>query len=416
MRSSGIIEDVSPRLVALASALALAACEGGQGTLVVQVRTDLAPVVDFASASVRVTPLAGGETRTADLAAVAARDWGAGVRVAELALAPGDHRVEVALVDADANLVVGRPVRTAIASGVTAVTVLLTRDCGRVVCPAPGGDPSAIACVAGRCFAEDCYEEHPERCGPSECTDAAGCPGPAAACARAACSASGHCFAEPEHAACVDGEVCEPSAGCVDAVDPGPAVTQRLRIAEDLDDGEITAGVVFADGEEGESLFIGWWTDQASWGYFRFQLTDAIPAGSVVEAAELSLHGVMVNDSQWDAARHWVVLGGEDTGDSARVTAVDHVPGEARAATPELVRWPATGTLAWAFDGWNVSPDLSAMVQGLVDRHGGLRAGASIQLWMRAGLDDPSNHEVQVADFGNPVMQPASLTIRHLAP
>lgn len=408
---------MSPRLVVLASSLVLAACEGGPGTLVVQVRTDLAPVVDFASATVRVTPLSGGETRTASLAAPAARDWGAGVRVAELALAPGDHRVEVALADADANLVVGRPARVTVERGVTVVTVLLTRDCGTVVCPAPGGDASATVCVAGRCAAEDCYEEHPERCGASDCADAAACPRPAAACARAACSASGRCFDEPDHAMCADAEVCAVASGCLPAADPGGAITQTLTLDDDADDGEITDGSVwFVDGEEADTVFMGWWSSSPSWGFFRFQLVTPIPAGSVVESAELSLFGVLTVDSGWEPTMHRLAVHTEDVPDSPRVAAPADVPGEARAAAPEVVEWPAASGLAWTVDGWNVSPDLSALVQGLVDRHGGLAMGASVQLWVRSAWDFGSNDEVQCADRGHATGPAATLRIRHLPP
>lgn len=183
--------------------------------LIVQVRTDLVPGRDFVS--ILVTEGGRGvSTRASD-----SNDWGAGVRVAELPGTRGDRlRLTVEAIDPDGAVLVGRPVRAELRSGVETVTVLLTVACGSVMCPSAADAPDATACVAGRCVPEDCVVENPEVCGPPECTTMADCMA-ASECARASC-AGGVCFQAPTPDACADGEICDVAVGCVAPSTGGP--------------------------------------------------------------------------------------------------------------------------------------------------------------------------------------------------
>lgn len=179
------------------------------------VRTDLAPGAQMARVVAEVTTAEGATEGRFELAADASRDWGLGVRLAELALPAGRHRARVAALDAGGAVIVERPVSFEIGAGVRQVTVWLTRDCAGVVCPA-AGDPTRTACLAGRCVAEGCTEEAAAACDPPACGGAADCgPAPAGACARRECSPSRACVDVLDHAACGATEVCDADAGCV---------------------------------------------------------------------------------------------------------------------------------------------------------------------------------------------------------
>ena len=74
--------------------------------------------------------------------------------------------------------------------------------------------------------------------------------------------------------------------------------------------------------------------------------------------------------------------------------------GLARQITDAEVPWPESGGLAWSSGVREQSPGLAPLIQELVDRHGGLAAGAHVQLWIRgdgytadatAGMRDSSH-------------------------
>jgi hypothetical protein len=196
--------------------IALCACSG-DGTLVVQVRSDLVPGLEFASVDVVVMPAEGGAEERFERAARDDRDWGQGVRVAETSLPAGRYHAVVSAVDQTGAMVVERPLVVELGGGELRVaTVLLTRDCRGVECPLSGDDAARVACLAGRCVEPECSEETPELCGAPACGSAADCSGDPVACATRECTASGACVERLDHAAC-GGEdlVCSPTAGCV---------------------------------------------------------------------------------------------------------------------------------------------------------------------------------------------------------
>lgn len=85
-----------------------------------------------------------------------------GMRVAELVdLAPGQWTLRLVL-SLDHVEVASRRVLVQIRDAPVAVTVLITRDCQGVECPA-GDNPSAVACLGMRCIDPSCTPEPPER-------------------------------------------------------------------------------------------------------------------------------------------------------------------------------------------------------------------------------------------------------------
>lgn len=204
-----------------AALVVLAGCEASS-TLVVQVRTDLVPVAQLAAIETILELPDGPEVIRLD--ATREGGWAAGVRVAERAgLEPGTLALEVSALDPDGARIVGRPVRVELRPGVVVATVLLTRDCGGVVCPGAEDAVDRTACLAGRCVRAGCVEEDAAECGAPGCALAADCPAPAAACATAECTPTGACFAAPDHGACGADQACSIVDGCVPAcVGDGP--------------------------------------------------------------------------------------------------------------------------------------------------------------------------------------------------
>ncbi|MCB9593628.1 MAG: putative metal-binding motif-containing protein [Sandaracinaceae bacterium] len=195
----------------IAMALLLAACSQ-EGTLVVQIRTDVAPGTGFA----RVRTTIDGVATPIEVGFEERRSWGTGARVAEVAGLPTSTLVlRVGLVDASGAVLVERPVRVHMEPGLNLVTVFLTADCVGVMCPLPGDAGDATACLAGVCVPGGCTEETPEACGLARCDTTASCPSSSVACAHPECSASGVCFEVLDHEACGDGAICDPAAACV---------------------------------------------------------------------------------------------------------------------------------------------------------------------------------------------------------
>jgi hypothetical protein len=58
------------------------------------------------------------------------------------------------------------------------------------------------------------------------------------------------------------------------------------------------------------------------------------------------------------------------------------------------VRWPEELGLAWQHPGPNSTPDLSPLLQALVDEYGGLEAGAHVQFWIAIDVVDGLGEEI----------------------
>ncbi|MCA9605675.1 MAG: hypothetical protein KC619_08780 [Myxococcales bacterium] len=207
----------------IAAALTVACSDPG-GALLVDLRTDLRPQVEFDRVEVSVYPsgasvLDDAPTRVAAPRLVAAEsDVRRGIRAAELTgLAPGGWLILARLTRSGVE--VGRGlVSVELGDAPLAVTVLVLRECGGVECPGDGS-PTHIACLGGECVDPRCRPEDLDLCPDPECTDDADCVAPAGApaCAMGACFA-GVCGAWlPDGCVPDGGDAGVPDAGFVDA-------------------------------------------------------------------------------------------------------------------------------------------------------------------------------------------------------
>lgn len=201
--------------VGLLAAFALAlGCAPTAASLTIQLTSDMTPGLELDAARVTLTHDDGTAIGAPVLVTLApGRSLGRPTRLALFdALGPETYRVGVVLSRAGRD-VQSRALRVHV-DGAVVRTLLMTRDCGGVACPGTG-DPSAVACLGGRCVDPSCTEEDPTACGPRACTSDGDCPASAVACAPSRCSGSGVCVVTPDDALCAPSEACDAQTGCV---------------------------------------------------------------------------------------------------------------------------------------------------------------------------------------------------------
>ena len=190
--------------------------------MLVQLVSNMAPGREIDAADV-VIATNGNTVGTGSLSIPSTASLGRPVRIASfVGLAGGRYDIAVTL-RRGSTTVQSRHV-TRDVDGATVVTVLMTRECNGVMCPG-AGDPSAEACLGGRCVQPGCDEEHPELCPMPQCHTDADCAAmmTTVACAPERCSASGTCFSRPDDGLCASGQLCDSLIGCVSVgSDAGP--------------------------------------------------------------------------------------------------------------------------------------------------------------------------------------------------
>ncbi len=208
------------RRVGLRSLLAVlaAGCQPEALSLFVDVHTDYAAGVDFASVSTSIVgPRSDGDPDAAPARSVthgvnAGEGFLTGVRVAEASgLSRGDYRVHVELLDASGAAIATQDVLIPLSES-AALNVIITRDCANVVCPRAGDAPEATQCIGGACVDERCSNLEPDRCEARACETSTDC-APPYACATSTCVA-GYCSDLPDDSRCAPAERCAPEAGC----------------------------------------------------------------------------------------------------------------------------------------------------------------------------------------------------------
>ena len=201
-----------------------------------------------------------------------------------------------------------------------------------------------------------------------------------------------------------------PDLGKLTPIGPTPAPiaeSQTLSITSENDDGEVYGGnapgsEVMFDGETNTSdVYVGNNGITPVYGFVRFQLIKAIPSGAVVSNATMTFYGD--GDYQWDDANDSLIITANDSANIGPVAVYEDRIGGTNGHTPTnaLVAWPSSGPLAWNRAGLNSTPNLKTIIQELVDKHGGLAAGASIQFWM-FGPPVIGDSEIRFADYGHP--------------
>ena len=207
---------VSPGRVLACIALGLLGCSSAasEPVLHVDVKTDYVPGDDFDGIRVEIGSgdLAPRVEQFVDLRA----DYVRGRRVASASVSEGTIEVVVSMVD-DGNVLASRVASVEVGRGVTVATVVITRNCRGVMCPAPGGDSLLRSCYGGRCADPRCTMETPEFC-PVLCLSDNECAG--SGCFEGSCEA-GVCFSVARDGACSSGERCRSDGLCVPEGDAG---------------------------------------------------------------------------------------------------------------------------------------------------------------------------------------------------
>lgn len=213
-RASGLKRSLTAALLAGVSLFGVASgggCKSSSISLSVDLRTDYVPGREFAHVTTEV--VAGGDDRQADQP-IADSDGGFtdGARIADFGDVPaGDVLVRVKVLSKEGTLLVERLSRLEVKNDY-ALTVVVTRNCEGVVCPAPAGDPSKTTCDRGQCVAPECTPLTPDACNPPECKVDADCHSDTA-CVDAHCSA-GTCLFVPVDAKCASTQTCDATQGC----------------------------------------------------------------------------------------------------------------------------------------------------------------------------------------------------------
>lgn len=184
------------------------------------------------------------------------------------------------------------------------------------------------------------------------------------------------------------------STGEKPVIELGPLV-----IDDDFDDGAMWPstgqgpGAWFPSGEAkaapGQAFMGEHPNGNAYFGYFRFRLPMALPPGTIVTAAHFELSGWGLY--LWSSGKHALRIHVERSPDAPQVASLADYPDPTQPdATPlvdESVRWPENGGLLWNIVDTNVSPQITAPLQALIDGQAeGLAEGAHVQLWI--GADD----------------------------
>ncbi|MFK7986571.1 MAG: hypothetical protein AB8I08_11155 [Sandaracinaceae bacterium] len=185
----------------------LAGCDGGDVGLVVEVRTDLVAGVEFEALTVALSgeDLMDGRTvRSGELGPFRAAEWAA--------LSPNaERRLVVSARDGMGRVVVQR---TALVDHrqTTLTSVVLTRSCADVVCPAEQ------ACIGGQCVDERCLNGDEASCVVDLCAECAAL----SECDDAMCEEA-VCLHRAASDRCRDVDVCIPDRGCQPVLAPADA-------------------------------------------------------------------------------------------------------------------------------------------------------------------------------------------------
>ena len=189
--------------------------------LTVNVVSDLAPVVDFDALH---TILEDGSEVIFPLTVAMHFDKARPIATF-VALREGIRTARVAL-SKNGDVIMDRQVRLFVRTD-TNVTLMLTRSCTLMSCPASGDALDATVCHDGRCVTPSCSSMDPAACGPATCSTDGDCE-PSVACARATC-VDGTCIERGDDTLCGSGMDCRVPAGCV-------ARTTECDGPEDCDD------------------------------------------------------------------------------------------------------------------------------------------------------------------------------------
>jgi hypothetical protein len=171
-------------------------CGDAQVGLTVDLITDWRAGLDFTTVETSLSREAdgSGEIRQETFTTTGTEDFVSGVRVAELTEVGGGRLfVRVALRDAASRVIATRSLELSLERSFAA-TVLITRSCRDVECPAPMGAPDLSECQGGSCVDPRCSPSTPEFCPPPECESDGECIAALDWCSGDRICADGYCF------------------------------------------------------------------------------------------------------------------------------------------------------------------------------------------------------------------------------
>jgi hypothetical protein len=186
-------------LAVLFPAFAMAACGGEPVSLSVDVISDWEPGIDFVSVETETSkrPFEGaapGEVRQETMRVTGTEPFLEGVRVADLGnVGVGRTFVRISLRDAAGRAIASR-VLDVVLERSFAATILLTRSCRDVECPAPAGAPELSECQGGSCVDPRCSPATPEHCPPPRCDTDVECESELAWCGGERVCRRGYCL------------------------------------------------------------------------------------------------------------------------------------------------------------------------------------------------------------------------------
>jgi hypothetical protein len=126
------------------------------------------------------------------------------------------------------------------------------------------------------------------------------------------------------------------------------------------------------------------------YGYMRF-LVPALPPGAAVHNVVLELSGHDAYDWDGHALRVWI----ERSVHPDAIVGTSQYPGPDGVTLSDVsVRWPDDGPLVWKQLDRNESPDLSGLMQSLIDEHGEWTTDGYMQFWIGDDMVDGSGEEV----------------------
>ncbi|MEM6954281.1 MAG: hypothetical protein AAF645_01295, partial [Myxococcota bacterium] len=200
--------------------LLLAACgsSASEPRLVVSVRTDYTPFLEFDAVVLR---FGSGDAAQQTARIVRETDnYVRGQQVGDSRLGRGLWRVTGELISA------GRTIATRVVTleldSDASVTMLFTRSCENVTCP--NDNPAFDTCLGGRCVDPRCTPETPEFCpADPQCDVASDCSSAGSDCIVSACE-DGVCLERAGTSLCGPDELCDYSAGCVTGGRPDMSV------------------------------------------------------------------------------------------------------------------------------------------------------------------------------------------------
>lgn len=179
-------------------------------------------------------------------------------------------------------------------------------------------------------------------------------------------------------------------------------VSGTISIISNADDGELENTTLYISGENNLDYFGSYNSvGKLGWAWLRFKLPFDIPTGVTVQNSKLTVYKKTAYSWTDDvrALKIWV----EDTSSASAPTLATQQPlsgSNAKSVLATTVRWPLAGNMTWTpINQWTDTPDVSNLVQELINTYGGLHQNDYIQFWLAAESMGPNNTWVSFADY-----------------